>query len=296
MALALACVAALRTTSVKAETDSSKILDVEDLSESAMSATHELNIPSDGEYVIAFSSDNCMNMSITGIENEKVFEKFKIGGWHYAEEHAIEETVELKKGKYTLTLSMSYYGEMGGYSLTVYPLYRIESKTTKLSLTPGGKSQLKYEVIKNRESVKLKAKFKSSDSKVAKVSSTGKVVAVASGVCEITITVKSAVKVIKVVVVPEKVGAVKVMKNTKQQVVLQWKKVTGADGYVVEYYDPDFEEYVVLKTVKSGKTTKATFKSLDHGVKYTVRVKAYVKDGSSKKYGKASDTISFKCK
>ena len=76
--------------------------------------------------------------------------------------------------------------------------------------------------------------------------------------------------------------------RTSTQIKIKWKTVAKASGYLVEIYDADEEEWEI-----EDYTTNAYYvdKSLTPGTKYTYRVKAYVKDGSSRVFGKASDKL-----
>lgn len=74
---------------------------------------------------------------------------------------------------------------------------------------------------------------------------------------------------------------------TENSVTLQWGKVTKANYYQVWLY----EGSDVVSTVNTSKT-KYTFKNLDSGTKYTLKVRAYVKNGDSKVYSAYAEKVS----
>jgi hypothetical protein len=121
------------------------------------------------------------------------------------------------------------------------------------------------------------AKWKSSNKKVAKVSSKGKVVAVKPGVCKITCTVGDTSATAKVIVLPSKVTGVSTLSSGKNFVQLTWKAQSGVTGYKVYMYDPDLEEYTLMKTVKSGNSARIS--DLSKNKTYKFKVVAYVKSG-----------------
>ena len=86
-----------------------------------------------------------------------------------------------------------------------------------------------------------------------------------------------------------KVSSVSTVSSTS--VKIKWKKVSGADGYVI-YQKKGDGKYLKIKTITSGKTTSYTKKSLSSATKYTYKIKAYVKVGSEKIYGEYSSAKS----
>ena len=90
---------------------------------------------------------------------------------------------------------------------------------------------------------------------------------------------------------PSKVTVSSLSEVSSSSVKIKWKKVSRADGYVI-YQKKGNGEYTKIKTITSGKTTSYTKKSLSSATKYTYKIKAYVKSGSSKVYGEYSSTKS----
>lgn len=88
--------------------------------------------------------------------------------------------------------------------------------------------------------------------------------------------------------------AVKSAKNSKsKQILLTYKKVSGAKGYEISYStDKKFKKAVTKKTTKK---TSYTIKKLKKGSVYYVRVRAYKTDSAGKKvYGKYSSVKKVK--
>ena len=84
----------------------------------------------------------------------------------------------------------------------------------------------------------------------------------------------------KKVTKPAQVKTPKVASNKAKQITVTIKKVKNASGY--EYYLMNSKGKKV-KSVTSSKT-KYTFKKLKSGQKYSVKVRAYAKDSTGKKY------------
>ena len=76
-------------------------------------------------------------------------------------------------------------------------------------------------------------------------------------------------------------------KSTKSGISLKWKKVTGADGYMV-YRKTGSGSYSKIATVKGNSKVTYTDKSAKKGKKYTYKIKAY----KSKTYSAYSNTKS----
>ena len=82
-----------------------------------------------------------------------------------------------------------------------------------------------------------------------------------------------------------KVETLKVASVTQSQVKLKWSKVSKASGYCVYSYDAKKDQWLVETY-----TTANTFtdKGLSAGTKYTYKVAAYVKTGTTRTFGKDS--------
>ncbi len=84
----------------------------------------------------------------------------------------------------------------------------------------------------------------------------------------------------------------------KKEVIAEWKKVSGATGYEVQYSTSKKFTKKATKTVKikKNKTVKTYLKKLTSKKKYYVRVRAYKTVGKTIVYGAYSKTKSIKCK
>ena len=81
----------------------------------------------------------------------------------------------------------------------------------------------------------------------------------------------------------------KSVKNKKgRKALVNWKKVSNASGYAIQYStSKKFKKPVTVK-VKKAKTTSTTLKKLKKGKTYYVRVRAYKTVSSTNYYGKYS--------
>lgn len=108
---------------------------------------------------------------------------------------------------------------------------------------------------------------------------------------EISSAVKTATKV-------KKVTLSLVESAKKGQATVNWKTVTGANGYALEYSTSKKFTDGTTKTVKlkKSKTKKYTLKKLESGKTYYVRVKAYKTVNGKTVYGAKSSVKSVKIK
>lgn len=168
--------------------------------------------------------------------------------------------------------------------------------TSALTFTIGDKAKT-LKVTKAQG----KVTFKSSNTKVAKVTSKGKVTPKAAG--KATITVKAAgnstykEKTVKVSVVvkpaqPAQVKNVIVKADGKKgSATVSWKKTKGASGYQVRYYyDKSMKTYSTVN-VENGKTLSKTLKKLDSGKNVYIKVRAYTTKKGVTNYGKWSKRV-----
>ena len=124
------------------------------------------------------------------------------------------------------------------------------------------------------------AKGKSSNAKIAKVSSKGKIVAASVGKCKVTCTIDGVSKSVTVVVLPDKVTGVKALSKSKNEVQLTWTAQKGVSSYQVYMYDTDLEEYTLVATAK-GSINSARIKDLSKNTSYKFKVRAVLKSGKS---------------
>lgn len=90
---------------------------------------------------------------------------------------------------------------------------------------------------------------------------------------------------------------IKSVKNTgKKKMTVKWSKVTGVDGYELQYStSKNFKKSVVKKNLSASKTS-VNYSKLKKGKTYYVRMRSYIKDGSTKNYSKWSTKKSVKIK
>lgn len=129
-----------------------------------------------------------------------------------------------------------------------------------------------------------KLTYKSADTDIATVSTTGKITAKKVGTVKITVTAaetancKNATKTITVKVTPAATSSI-TCTNLATGIKVAWKKVAGATGYYV------YRGSKKIATIKSGSTITYTDKATKtNGTKYTYKVVPYAAtgDGTSK--------------
>lgn len=84
----------------------------------------------------------------------------------------------------------------------------------------------------------------------------------------------------------------------KKSIILTWKKLTAAKGYVIQYStDKSFRKSKTKSvTIKTAKTTKTTIRKLKSNKKYYIRIRTYSTKGGKKVYSKWSKAKSVKVK
>ncbi|MBQ2285018.1 MAG: fibronectin type III domain-containing protein, partial [Clostridia bacterium] len=99
------------------------------------------------------------------------------------------------------------------------------------------------------------------------------------------------------VTAPKKVTVSKVSNVKGKKLKVKWKKVSGANGYqIVIATNKKFTKGKKTYTIKKASTTSKTITGLKKNKTYYVRVRAYNKSGSTKKYGKYSTIKKVKIK
>lgn len=193
----------------------------------------------------------------------------------------------------TATVTLKGKGDYSGSTATVNFTINKVSQTITVStsastITAGSKATI-------TASGTGTITYSSSDKSIAKVSSKGVVTGKKAGTVTITVTaagnskIASASKTVKIKV---KLATCEIssLTNTAKGITVQWKKVTGADGYYVKRRTSS-GSYKVVATITSG----STLKYVDTGVKskygttYVYKVVAY--SGTSTGSGTAQKTV-----
>ena len=150
---------------------------------------------------------------------------------------------------------------------------------------------------------KTKLTYKSSNTKVATVNSTGKVTLKGPGKTTITITAaattnyNAASKSITITVKPKKATLKKAKSTKKRTLKVMWKRDTKATGYqVVIAQNKKFKKGQKTALIKKNKTTSRTFKKLKSRKNYYYKVRAYKQVGKTKIYGAYSKAKRIKVK
>ena len=150
---------------------------------------------------------------------------------------------------------------------------------------------------------KTKLSYKSSNTKVATVSSTGLVTLKGPGKATITITAaattnyNAASKNITITVKPKKATLKKAKSTKKRTLKVMWKRDTKATGYqVVIAQNKKFKKGKKTALIKKNKTTSRTFKKLKSRKNYYYKVRAYKQVGKTKIYGAYSKAKRIKVK
>ncbi len=93
-------------------------------------------------------------------------------------------------------------------------------------------------------------------------------------------------------IAPKKVGKLTAGTVKTNSFKIAWSKVTGADGYVVYLKNLKTGKYERYKTLSGNGSVKCTISGLKTGTNYSVKVKAYKKDGGTI-WGEASSAYTF---
>lgn len=90
--------------------------------------------------------------------------------------------------------------------------------------------------------------------------------------------------------------ALSVSSASSGRVKLTWGKVSGANGYEIERYDPSKKSYVKIKTIKNGSTVSYTNSGLKKNTTYRYRMRSYKTVRGKKIYSYYCEVKSIKTK
>lgn len=146
-----------------------------------------------------------------------------------------------------------------------------------------------------------KLSYTSSNPKVAKISSKGKVSVKKYGTAVITIRAsatanyKSAKKQVKIKVVPKKVSITKAVSSAERKIEIVWKKNKDAKGYELHVStNKNFKSHTIRRKYDDSKS-RVVMTRLP-GETYYIRLRSYVKVGKTNYYGNWSKTKKVKMK
>ncbi len=166
------------------------------------------------------------------------------------------------------------------------------SAKSKYTKTYGNKA---FKLNAKRKKGNGKLYYRSSNTSVAAVSSSGKVTIKGPGKATVTISAapstvyKSASRNVTITVKPKKTTITTVKSKKYRTLSVKWKKDSKASGYqVMIAQNKSFKKGKKTATIKKKSTTSKTFKKLPSGKTYYVKVRAYKKAGSKKVYGSYS--------
>lgn len=165
-----------------------------------------------------------------------------------------------------------------------------------MGISKGSSATLKVKT--NNKSYLKKMKWSSSNTKVATVSSKGKIKAKTYGTatikCQFTVGGKKKTLSTKLTVGPAKLKSFKVSSG-KKKFTASWKRSSDASGYEVYYSKSKTGTFKKVKTISSGSTTKCSKTKLSKGT-YYVKARPYKKQGSKKLYGSYTSVKKVKVK
>lgn len=168
---------------------------------------------------------------------------------------------------------------------------KITLDKTKLTLTAGASSTVKA-AIQPDGVTEEKPEWKSSNTGVASVNSSGKITAKAPGKAVITAQLGNLKDSCTVTVSPKTVSSFSYKPASESSVQLSWKKVTGASGYSIYRYDTKTKKDVLIKNTGAGtlsytvkKINGSSGSALAAGAAYTFRIAPYKTIDGKKVYG-----------
>ena len=133
--------------------------------------------------------------------------------------------------------------------------------------------------------------IQSDNEKVAKAAKNGKIKTIAAGSAKLKYLLpntneKNAKTIeVKLVVRPDRVKIKKAEKKGGRGLLLQWKKVQGASGYIIEYAKKKDFKKCHMYIVRDAKAAKIQLRTLEKADRFYVRMRAYVLFERDRYYG-----------
>ena len=198
-------------------------------------------------------------------------------------------TIYVVKGTY----AENHVSGLDGVKMAYRYITSLKFDKSSLSLQKGASQTLTYKVSPTNV-YNSKVTYKSSNEKVATVTSDGTVKGISFGTAVITCTAKDGsgkISSCTVKVVPKNVSGFKTSSVTTNSYNIKWSKVEGATGYLVKKYDTSKNEWITL-----GETTKTSwsFKNLQPGSSARFSVKAYTVVGKTTYYSPSYSYLTAK--
>ncbi|MCL2488747.1 MAG: CotH kinase family protein, partial [Oscillospiraceae bacterium] len=174
------------------------------------------------------------------------------------------------------------------------PVASVKLNASSKTLTVGGTTTLTATVSPANATNKA-VTWKSGNTAVATINSSGKVTAKAPGKATITVTTKDGNKTATcaVTVKPQKPASVKTKVMSAASVKITWGAVSGANGYEVRRATSKSGTYKAVKTVTG---TSFTNTGLTAGKTYYYKIRAYKTVNGQKIYSAYSSIVSAKPK
>ncbi|MBE5927029.1 MAG: hypothetical protein E7270_08730 [Lachnospiraceae bacterium] len=238
-----------------------------------------LGVTTTGSSKVSYSSSNTKVLKYDATNKE--FDIVGIGTAYIVV--TANETAKYASASRRIKVEVTKTGEV------VKAKQKISVKKTTYKKYFGSKS------FKISASAKTTLIFKSSNKKIATVTSTGTVML--KGYGKVTITIKAketdkyqqATKKVTINVYPKKASLTSVKSNAKKSMVVKWKRDAKATGYQIIYSTKKNFKKSTKINIKKNKTVTRKIKGLKAGKRYYVKVRAYYKTKSGTKfYGNAS--------
>ena len=203
------------------------------------------------------------------------------------------------------SVNMGVVNFTGKFSMAKLPQLNVklaaETKETTLTFTKTTAKQVPATYTNKEIGFLGGVTWKSSNTKIAAVSSTGKVTPKGYGTCTVkaelsdgTVINKCSVTVKKSAFTPAVPGSFKAVNVKTRSAKLTWKKVSGATGYVVYRSRKKSSGFKRIATFKKNTTVRYTNKKLRKGRTYYYKIKAYRTVNGERVYGKYTSVRTVK--
>ena len=205
------------------------------------------------------------------------------------------------------SVNMGVVNFTGKFSMAKLPQLNVklaaETKETTLTFTKTTAKQVPATYTNKEIEFLGGVTWKSSNTKIAAVSSTGKVTPKGYGTCTVkaelsdgTVINKCSVTVKKSAFTPAVPGSFKAVNVKTRSAKLTWKKVSGATGYVVYRSRKKSSGFKRIATFKKNTTVRYTNKKLRKGRTYYYKIRAYRTVNGKTVYGKFTTVKAVKIK